>query len=600
MLNGSNDKVLINRGVKAVIVPFYQRWQELMHKKTLDIYQYKIMTSLSAMKELVLVIKKTKEGLFTSDANIEACRKELLYILNRDRVMEMYHKAILNSLRHVLGKVPKAEAEKNRLLYRLQYAINQIEQVYLKEAIDELKQAILKCDIEGVEAYSDIVASQAIYNGWSSTALKELLRFFTIGDMRDKEFEEQWNAFRNQLLVVAKTKYHVLINVPFKPRQREEQENLLEVMQRVGLEVKKYAELCTEFADIEDIGRLLNADKRYFRVLVEAYDVYTAAHLAIMSVSEQLNMASFYNMVSAWDLSSVVILAINENTRYHSSFTAENLYQTYDYMDSSGRVFEYTQRIFVDENRKTVREKLKGSFGYTNISRVSLFQEEKYMNLWVALESLARTDMYTDIISCVKDTVPAAVCMRYIYRIVRNYVEDCSRCGIHFDFAEKSIDMHQESKRKMVCETIEVFQNQKLYAELSEKCRVNTLLKYRTESIHEVLTNINKSKEKIERHYDRISWQIQRLYRIRNEIAHAALQDQNLLITYVEHLYDYLSTYTSEIITSMVENGQKRIEEALCSIKDNYDVFIMYAVNNESDILTNSVLKTGVIGFNNV
>lgn len=35
MLNGSNDKVLINRGVKAVIVPFYQRRQELMHKKTL-------------------------------------------------------------------------------------------------------------------------------------------------------------------------------------------------------------------------------------------------------------------------------------------------------------------------------------------------------------------------------------------------------------------------------------------------------------------------------------------------------------------------------------------------------------------------------------
>ena len=52
-----------------------------------------------------------------------------------------------------MGKVPKAEAEKNRLLYRLQYAINQIEQVYLKEAIDELKQAILKYDIEGVETY---------------------------------------------------------------------------------------------------------------------------------------------------------------------------------------------------------------------------------------------------------------------------------------------------------------------------------------------------------------------------------------------------------------------------------------------------------------
>lgn len=597
MLKGSNDEILVSRGIKAIVVSFYQRWQELMNKKTLDIYQYKIMTSLSAMKELVLVIRKTKEGLFTSDANMEACRKELLFILNRDKVMEKHYRAILNSLRSALGKASKTEAEKNRLLYRLNYVINQIDRTYLEDALEELKWAILKHDMEDMEVYSDIVASQAIYNGWSAAALNELLRFFAIEEMKNKEFDEQWNAFRRQLLIVEKASYHVLINVPFKPHQRESQENFLEAMQRLGLDVKTYAELCTEFIDIEDMGRLLNADKRYFRVRVNAYDIYTAAHLAIMSVSEQLNMASFYNMVSAWDLSSVVIVAINENTRHHSSFTAESLYQTYDYIDSSGRIFEYTQRIFADGDRKKVREKLKGSFGYTNISRASLFQEEKYMNLWVALESLARTDMYTDIISCVKDTVPAAVCIRYIYRIVRNYVEDCSRCGIRFDFAGKNIDMHQESKRRMVCETIEVFQNQGLYVELSKKCEVNTLLRFRTESIHAMLTNAKIAKEKIEKHHDRISWQIQRLYRIRNEIAHAALQEQNLLIAYVEHLYDYLSTYTSEIITCMIENGQKSIEEALCVVKDNYDVFIAYAESGESDILQNSVLKTGVISL---
>ncbi len=595
MLKGSNDEILLGRGVKEIAIPFYQLWQELMHKKTLDIYQYKIFTSLSAMKEFVMVIKKTKEGLFTSDANIEACRKELLFILNRDKVMGRHYRTISNSLRNILGKTLKSDAEKNRLLYRLKYVINQIEHTYLGIALDELKEAIINCNIENIEAYSNTVASQAVYNGWSAAALKELLRFFTIEEMKQKEFADQWDVFRKQLLIEEKTVYHVLINVPFKPRQREEQENLLRAMQKAGFEVKGYSELCGEYTDIGDIRRLLNANKKYFQVLVDAYDIYTAAHLAIIFISEQLNMASFYNLVSAWDLSSVVILAINEKTKHHTSFTAESLYQTYDYMDSSSRIFEYTQRIFADDSRGTVREKLKGSFGYTNMSRVSLFQEEKYMNLWVALESLARTDMYADIISCVKETVPAAVCMRYLYRIVRNYVEDCLRCGIRFEFTGKSIDMHQETKRKMVCETIEVFQNQELYGELVEKCKVNTLLRHRTESIHEILTNLKTAKEKVQKHHDRISWQIQRLYRIRNEIAHAALQDQNLLIAYVEHLYDYLSTYTSEIITCMIENGQKSIEETLCLIKDNYDAFIAYAENNERDILQESVLKTGII-----
>lgn len=61
------------------------------------------------------------------------------------------------------------------------------------------------------------------------------------------------------------------------------------------------------------------------------------------------------------------------------------LYQTYDYIDSSGRIFEDTKNIFLDDTKKEIREKLQRSFGYTNISRASLFQEEKYMNLWVAL-----------------------------------------------------------------------------------------------------------------------------------------------------------------------------------------------------------------------
>lgn len=59
MLWGNNDEALIRRGVNEAVVPFYQRWQELLNKKTLDIYQYKVMTSLSAMKEMVRVIKKT-------------------------------------------------------------------------------------------------------------------------------------------------------------------------------------------------------------------------------------------------------------------------------------------------------------------------------------------------------------------------------------------------------------------------------------------------------------------------------------------------------------------------------------------------------------
>lgn len=597
MLSGYNDKVLIGSGVKEEVVPFYQRWQELMNRKTLDIYQYKIMTSLTAMKEMVQVIKKTQAGLFITDANIKACREELLFILTQDKVLMKYNKAILNRLQNTL----KGESEKDavryrsRILHRLNYVINQIDGNYLRNALNELKQTIINQNMEDMELYINIVASQSIYNGWSAQALNELLRYFTMEEMKAKGFDEQWDIFSRQILNDRKSAFDVLIYIPFKPQQKETQNKLPEILQRSGLDIKSYDELCEIHDDLRDIRTLLNADKKYFCVQEEAYDIYTAAHLAVVDVSEQLNMASFYNLLSAWDLSSVVIIPINKSTRHHKSFTAVQIYQTYDYIDISGTIFEHTQRIFRDENRKIVREKLKGSFSYANISRASLFQEEKYMNLWVALESLARTEMYKDIISNVKETVPVAVCLRYLYRIVRNYVEDCNRCGVSFEFTDRNVDMHQDSKQTMVRETIEIFKDPVLYTELLEKSSVNKLLNFRTESIHNLLTDPKIAIEKIKKHYDRISWQIQRLYRIRNEIAHAALQEQNLLITYVEHLYDYLSTYISEIVTCMIGNDLNNMEEVLSLLKDNYDVFISYANNKEYDVLQDTILTTGII-----
>ena len=186
------------------------------------------------------------------------------------------------------------------------------------------------------------------------------------------------------------------------------------MLNQLGLELKSHPEIVAQYESIGDIGQLIKAEKKYFRIDVNAKDIYSASHIAISKLATVLNLASFYNLVDAWDLKSVVFVTINNVNSYHRSFTAESLYATYDYLDSSGRVFESTRKIFADGSKRSICDRLQGAFSYTNISRSSLFQEEKYMNLWVALESLARTNMYSNIISNVKETVPAAICIRYI------------------------------------------------------------------------------------------------------------------------------------------------------------------------------------------
>ncbi|MBQ3252192.1 MAG: hypothetical protein IJB02_03000 [Oscillospiraceae bacterium] len=593
MLSGHNDRKLITKQVDTKVIPFYQVWQELVHTQTLDVYQYRVLTSLSALKELISVIEKTQQGLFTTDDNIEACRLETLYILKQDRVLSKNNKPLLNRLQNALGKRPASPAEKNRLIYHLKYAVGILGPTYLEAVLSELEASILNSNISDIEFYANIVASQAVHDGWSPSALFDMLRFFK----QNKPFASQWVDFKNELLNTSLFAHDILINVPFAQLSGAQQVQALDTLGRLGLDLKTHAEIVAEYTNISDIGALIKAEKRYFRVSVNAKDIYSAAHTAISKLATVLNLASFYNLVDAWDLKSVVIVAINNVSSYHRSFTAESLYSTYNYLDSSGRVFESTRKIFADTDKSAIRDKLQGAFSYTNISRSSLFQEEKYMNLWVALESLSRTNMYSNIISNVKETVPAAICIRYVYRIVRNFVEDCKRCGISLNFGTVSIDTEQLTKQKMVKETIAIFQNATLYAQLLNKCSDNSLLKHRCGEVYRLITDVDFAFQKIENHYNRVNWQIQRLYRIRNEIAHAALQEQTSLIVYIEHLNDYLSTYISEIVTCISDKKLLSFEEALCSIKDNYDVFIALYKDNDKNTIKNDVLSTGIISL---
>lgn len=592
MLKNQNDGQLKQRGIFEKVIPFYQVWQELVNVKTLDIYQYRILTSLSALEELAEVLDKTSRGVFTNDANVESCREETIYILNADLIIEKYYKAIGNRLKFTLGSKPKTDAEKTRLFAQVKYAINEMTPTYEENAVEELKNSIVAGNMKEIVFYANIVASQCVHNGWSKQALNDLLRFFR----EEKEFDEQWDLFKETILNREKKSHDVLIYIPFRNQKNGDNTDTLGKLEHLGLNICTYEQLTSEYSSINDITSLLKAEKKYFRVNVLGFDIYSAAHIAIREISDLLNMASFYNLVSAWDLSSVSIVVINNGTKYHKAFNAEQLYRTYDYLDSSSKVFEYTKNIFTNDNIMNLREKLTGAFGYANISRASLFQEEKYMNLWVALESLARTRMYSDIITNVKKTVPAAMSLRYIYRIVRNYVEDCIRCRVAFDFPEHCIDMKQEKKQNLVKETIEVFRNPELYKLLLQKCKVNTLLQYRTKKVYEILNDSKMLKSKVKNHHDRIEWQIQRLYRIRNEIVHSALQNETSLITYIEHLYDYLSTYITEIVTCMSEGKEGTLEEALAVIKDNYDVFIALIEQNDQ-LIEEKVIKTGVINL---
>ncbi|WP_044974752.1 hypothetical protein [Ruminococcus sp. HUN007] len=298
------------------------------------------------------------------------------------------------------------------------------------------------------------------------------------------------------------------------------------------------------------------------------------------------------------------MISVDNSSFYGKSLRSLDLFKTYDYIDTSGFIFENTVKIMESPNLKEIIDKLLPSFSYANISRASLFQQEKYMTLWIALESLSRTEMYDDIISNVKTTVPAALSIRYLFRIIRNFAEDLIRCNVDLVFKDGiSYDVKDTSKAKVVENLIFIFKDDDLYSQLEDKCNYSDLLLYRVKDIKKIFTDYKYAIQKITNYHQHITWQIQRLYRIRNEIAHSATIDKNNLTIYTEHLFDYLSTFVSEIVSCTEKSDFKNIGEIYCKIQDNYAAFQEIIKNpdkitvTDKKILDDTLFKTGILSF---
>jgi hypothetical protein len=193
--------------------------------------------------------------------------------------------------------------------------------------------------------------------------------------------------------------------------------------------------------------------------------------------------------------------------------------------------------------------------------------------MWVALESLCRSDVYENIISNVLETVPAALCNRYVYRKYRNFAEDCLRCGVDLRFTTQSYQIKNPNKNQLVSDMLLIFKDAQLYNELLDKCKVNSLLAYRCAQLHNQAVDGEKMVNAIIRHHKNVKQQLSRLYRIRNAIAHTAALEDVQMVRYIEHLEDYLSEFVSEIIRTTEEKNVDHIEIIFEMIKDNYQQF---------------------------
>lgn len=602
MLSNSNDSRLHQKNVDNKYIFFFQRWQELLESRTLDMYQYNILNTYVACVELIDVIEKTMSGLLTSRINVDDCKDEALSIVKCDEILEKHNRPLRNLLLRILGSKIDGKARGdilddkngaqyislNRLKFQLQTPVRQLEQHYLSYVLEELKASIDAQDKAKTEICMKALISQCISMGWSTKGLFLLSELFE----GEKSELEKWTAFKNRITTDGNTFFEIYYSIKIETRPGMGAENVRDTIRAVGLRINTGSEIINGDENRRDLYSKLSAETTYIISEVSAADLYSAVLAVINTLNSKLSIATFYNTISPWIANSPQIVAYNKSSHTALALRLTDIFKTYDYIDSNNGVFEDTNRIFTNGAKEHITTKLSAAFAYTNLSRSSLFQETKYISLWIALESVMRTGQYSDIISHVKFVLPEILCIRYFYRMVRNFSEDCIRCGFKTE-TSIGIDMQSANKKELVKQLICIFRDSQAYQVLHTRCSANSLLDYRCSEIHELLNDPTAIIQKFEHYTQKIRWHIQRLYRIRNEITHSAFQEDKSLVIYIEHLYTYLAQLMSEVVYYVEHKNVSTVEEAYAIILESYRTY--YELLKEGGLQVADVLPTGVI-----
>lgn len=546
---------------------FVQLWGELLDARTIDIYQHNILNVFLALKELLLVTENTLNGTYTSSYNLEDCKNETMDLLLSDDIIQKINPYLYNCLKNKLCCKLDSKENKIALIAQLKSSIRYLKNTYLEKLFTELKQAIIDSNYDQINKYTKALVSQCIDMGWSPKGLFESLRFL---NNTSDDVNALWNDFKNKLINISDIHHDIYIELSVKTTSPEKKQLVINELISMGNEILKKNEIVDKYPD-ENIDSSLKSESTYIFIDTCAPDIYSAAQKALQQISNKIYLLSFYGYINFWDIGNSNILVINPVTTYKKTFSADSLFKHYEYIDITNRVFESTKDIFSSENTSVI-EKLSGAFAYTNIAKASIFQEARFMNMWVALESLVRTDLYKDIITNVKEVIPSACVKRYLFSVIRNFIEDCERCEIELIFSNGKT-INTENKHEAVKEILAVLKDESMFLELKTKASINKLLSYRCDEIHNTITDYKKLHQKLENHYKMIKWNLQRLYRTRNGIAHAAMQP-NIPATQIKHLFSYLTTTILEVVAIWKKDNKKTVEEIYCKITNDYDAVI--------------------------
>lgn len=533
---------------------FIQRVLEILDPKTIPAYSIKYLNSHIALQELLDVCDKTMNKIYKHD-HLNPVINEVRSIILKDSLLDKYdtaYKKVIISSLDINNK--DKDLLYNRLKYHIKHALNHLDKNYLDWTISEISYCIEQNNLENLNHVCEAFISELRNHlGWSAEGInKEVYKLF---ENREYTFEQFFSILRKQ-----KENYVCLYKLQHRDFFTDE---INAIFQKVKIKVKKGSDIIFTYA-IADLERKLKEDEFYIIEETCSYDYFSAIDFSWEKLVKKFDILSFYGYKIPELIMTPFSFIPNVNLVIHNRNVA--LFDEKPQNEAPADLLE--QFININKKRSIPNTKIKRTFEFIRMSRESLSNETKFLNQWVALESFVKSNQYSSIIVNIYDVVPNVIFTRNIFRMLRDFYTMCRKCGIEFSIED------EETFNKKVEFLLKTLIDNEQSEQLINQCKnTNILLGVRCKELSDLFKNPKTVKGSINSYCQKIEWQLQRLYRVRNSLVHSGETNQNISLFY-SHLDHYLNNLLSEVIYKLNNNNYDTIDEIFSAMKDNYDATI--------------------------
>ena len=554
------DKGFLNSGEHL----FIQKIKELLYNSSGVSYSYKIHNLYSILLELKTVIEDYTYQR-TNGYILEEVRKEATEILETDLVMSGMRPALYETLKEELKKgfvidknnqlIKDEEKERINSIYN---AIINVEKNYnimdyLSDTLDLLKIAIQSNEGENITALSESLISSVIITKRSISSC--FLSFGYFFEQSGKGFEECWSQWVGSLFI-RNAKYICFFIVD--ESYADKVNNCVTGTQ-----------ICEGYSASEGKEQI-EIDKIYYSIEVEApsNDQSTIIEKAFEIYRAEMGVVEFATAKVKSLQEKVLVLDVYfnkfinlESKKYLASFEYKPYNQYHTNIDQLVRKFIQSLSE-IDKNKV-----LNAIINTCNFGKES--KEYNFLLLWSSLEALFRSNQYQTAITAIRDIVPNILSHRYLYYRLYDFLKECSNIRLNYQY--KGNDLITENVTKEQIKLLyDLLRDDIENTTFLEVCKSSyELLYYRGVELKNVLKNAKTIRKKIERHRKVISYQLQRMYRIRNKFVHHSMIDDNIDVL-CKHMQVYMWESIREMSFVATKKKIETLEELYGYFRMNY------------------------------